>query len=88
MLHSLTVSPSAARSAFALAFVLGSSPAVFAGPLEPSTIQPPTPTIVVDSARLMRDVEVLAADGMEGRRTGTPAGARARAYVIQRLMVV
>jgi hypothetical protein len=88
MLNSPLVSPSVVRSAWVLACVLGSAPAVLAGPLEPATIQPPTPTIAVDSARLMRDVEILAADGMEGRRTGTPAGARARAYVIQRFKEV
>lgn len=38
----------------------------------------------VDSARLMRDVTVLAADDMEGRRAATAGGARARAYLLQR----
>jgi Zn-dependent M28 family amino/carboxypeptidase len=36
------------------------------------------------SATLARDVSVLAADSMEGRATGTPGGARARAYLLQR----
>ena len=88
MLLSLPVSPSALRSALVLTLTFGaSSVALGANPLEPTTIQPTSP-IAVDSARLMRDVEVLAADGMEGRRTGTPAGARARAYVIQRFKEV
>jgi hypothetical protein len=88
MLHSATVCRPVAGSAFALALLVGSSPAVLAGPLEPATGQSAAPTIAVDAARLMRDVEILAADGMEGRRTGTPAGARARAYVIQRFKEV
>ncbi|MDQ3907346.1 MAG: M28 family peptidase [Acidobacteriota bacterium] len=37
---------------------------------------------VIDSARLLRDVQTLSADDMEGRRTGTPGGAKARAYVV------
>lgn len=38
----------------------------------------------VDPSRLMRDVEVLAADAMEGREAGTPGGARAREYILAR----
>jgi Zn-dependent M28 family amino/carboxypeptidase len=36
------------------------------------------------SATLARDISVLAADSMEGRGTGTPGGARARAYLLRR----
>jgi len=39
----------------------------------------------LDSALLVRDLHVLAADSMEGRRVGTPGGARARAYLAARL---
>jgi hypothetical protein len=39
----------------------------------------------LDSAQLVRDLFVLAADSMEGRRIGTPGGARARAYLTERL---
>ncbi len=39
----------------------------------------------VDTAGLMATVRVLAADSMEGRRIGTPGGARARAYLLRRL---
>jgi hypothetical protein len=38
-----------------------------------------------DTAGLMATVRVLAADSMEGRRIGTPGGARARAYLLRRL---
>jgi Zn-dependent M28 family amino/carboxypeptidase len=36
----------------------------------------------VDSAALMRRVEVLAADSMQGRATGTPGSARARRFLL------
>jgi Zn-dependent M28 family amino/carboxypeptidase len=38
----------------------------------------------VDAWQLFRDVEVLAADDMQGRRAGTPGGAKARAYILGR----
>ncbi len=37
----------------------------------------------LDSARLVADISALAADSMEGRRIGTPGGARARAYLLR-----
>ncbi len=37
----------------------------------------------LDSARLMADLSALAADSMEGRRFGTPGGARARAFLLR-----
>ncbi len=36
---------------------------------------------MLDSARLMADLSTLAADSMQGRRIGTPGGARARAFL-------
>jgi Zn-dependent M28 family amino/carboxypeptidase len=38
-----------------------------------------------DTAALMATVRALAADSMEGRRLGTPGGARARRYLVARL---
>ena len=38
-----------------------------------------------DTAALMHTVRVLAADSMEGRAAGTPGGARARAWLLERL---
>ena len=38
----------------------------------------------VDGAQLMRDLETLSADAMEGRRAGTPGSARAREYLVRR----
>jgi hypothetical protein len=35
----------------------------------------------IDSVRLMQDIAALAHDSMEGRATGTPGGARARAFM-------
>jgi hypothetical protein len=37
---------------------------------------------VLDSARLLSDLSALSADSMEGRRIGTPGGARARAFLL------
>jgi hypothetical protein len=38
----------------------------------------------VDGAQLVADLKTLADPAMEGRKVGTPGGARARAYVVQR----
>lgn len=38
----------------------------------------------IDGAQLLRDLEVLAADNMEGRLVGTPGSVRAREYVLKR----
>lgn len=45
------------------------------------TLPPALPAL--DSARLMSDLSTLAADSMEGRRFGTPGGARARAFLLR-----
>ena len=39
---------------------------------------------LIDAPALLRDLQVLSADDMEGRQVGTPGGAKARAYVIER----
>jgi Zn-dependent M28 family amino/carboxypeptidase len=41
-------------------------------------------TASIDGAQLLRDLEVLAADNMEGRLTGSPGSARAREYLVKR----
>ena len=38
----------------------------------------------VDAPKLLRDLETLSSDAMEGRLTGTPGSAKARAYIVQR----
>ncbi len=58
------------------------------------TQTPPTPqevktaagvaSKVIDVGKLFEDVRVLSTDAMEGRESGTPGGARARAYVTAR----
>jgi Zn-dependent M28 family amino/carboxypeptidase len=45
----------------------------------------PLPRPAVDGAQLMRDVQVLAADSMEGREIGRRGGARARRYLAARI---
>jgi pimeloyl-ACP methyl ester carboxylesterase len=37
-----------------------------------------------DANQLLRDLRVLSADDMQGRRAGTPGGLKARAYVVER----
>ena len=37
-----------------------------------------------DAKQLLRDLQVLSADDMQGRRAGTPGGLKARAYVVER----
>jgi Zn-dependent M28 family amino/carboxypeptidase len=54
---------------------LAASPSVLAAQSAPA----------VDSARLLRDLGVLAHDSMEGRAPGTPGSFRARAYLEQEL---
>jgi hypothetical protein len=39
---------------------------------------------VIDAPVLLRDLKTLSADDMEGRQIGTPGGAKARAFVIER----
>ena len=53
--------------------------------VERPTPQAPSPVPTLDSARLIADISALAADSMEGRRIGTPGGARARAFLIRAL---
>jgi Zn-dependent M28 family amino/carboxypeptidase len=56
-----------------------------AGALAASAFQPVTPAVRVDAAQVFRDVEVLAADGMQGRLAGSAGGERAREYIRSRL---
>jgi Zn-dependent M28 family amino/carboxypeptidase len=46
--------------------------------------QTSSPAVNVDAATIFHDVEVLAADDMQGRLPGTPGGDKARAYVARR----
>lgn len=39
----------------------------------------------LDRAALLRDLETLSADDMQGRMAGTPGGVKARAYIVRRL---
>jgi Zn-dependent M28 family amino/carboxypeptidase len=45
---------------------------------------PAVKSALIDAPQLLKDLEVLSADDMEGRQVGTPGGAKARAYVIER----
>ena len=39
---------------------------------------------LIDSKQLLRDVEILSADDMEGRLVGSPGGMKARNYLVKR----
>lgn len=52
---------------------------------EPATPAAPIAESSTAYDQLMTDVRILSADDMEGRDTGSPGGARARAYIISRL---
>jgi Zn-dependent M28 family amino/carboxypeptidase len=45
---------------------------------------PAVKSSIIDAPQLLKDLEILSADDMEGRQVGTPGGAKARAYVIER----
>ena len=55
-----------------------------ATPLAQSASTPAPATPAVDRQQLLADLQALSADDMEGRLVGSPGGARARAYVIER----
>ena len=40
---------------------------------------------IIDAAQLLEDVRTLSSEALEGRKFGTPGGAKARAYVVRRL---
>jgi Zn-dependent M28 family amino/carboxypeptidase len=44
----------------------------------------PRPSTIIDSPQLLRDLQTLSADDMQGRQVDTPGGEKARAYVIER----
>ena len=41
-------------------------------------------TVAIDGPQLLKDLQVLAADDMQGREVGTSGGAKARGYIVQR----
>lgn len=52
--------------------------------LSAAVVQTTNAAIRVDADAIFRDVEILAADDMEGRLTGTDGNRRARAYIVSR----
>lgn len=50
-----------------------------------TAVKKPAPTSkIINASALLRDVQTLSADDMEGRGIGTPGGAKAREYVVKR----
>jgi hypothetical protein len=73
--------PPRARRAMARSLVI----AVIAGAsLTASAAQTPRPSTLIDSAQLLRDLQTLSADDMQGRQVGTPGGEKARTFVVER----
>jgi Zn-dependent M28 family amino/carboxypeptidase len=66
----------------ACAFVFGQNAAAPPAATAARDNAPPR-SKVIDAARLLRDVETLSADDMQGRKTGTEGGAKARAYIVE-----
>lgn len=66
-------------SPFAAALMLSAC----AAPVAPAVPAPPQPSAM--HVQLLEDVRILAADDMQGRDTGAPGGAMARAYIVGRL---
>lgn len=64
----------ATPAVLAVAFFTGAAAARQAGPSSD----------LIDPSQLVRDLQVLSADDMQGRQVGTPGGEKARAYVIER----
>lgn len=62
---------------FALSFAAG----VLAQPRAP---QAAPSSRLIDASQLLRDLQVLSSDDMQGRQLGTPGGEKARAYVADR----
>ncbi len=71
--------PTARRRLCAAALIAAAISSVFL-----SAAQTARRSTVIDSAALLHDLQVLSADDMQGRQVGTPGGAKAREYVIER----
>jgi hypothetical protein len=81
------LAPAATASAIALAAACTRAPNADVEP--PATVPPQTvATVAIDSARLVRDLGVLAHDSMEGRAVATPGSAKARAFLDARFRAV
>jgi Zn-dependent M28 family amino/carboxypeptidase len=73
------------RGAFMLltALTLASCAAAFGQTAARTPAGAPPTSKVINAGQLLRDVRVLSADDMQGRKTGTEGGAKARAYVVE-----
>jgi Zn-dependent M28 family amino/carboxypeptidase len=49
----------------------------------PARASSPPTSKVIDAAQLLRDLQTLSADDMQGRLVGTEGGAKARAYIVE-----
>ena len=51
----------------------------------PATTSPAAVATAIDNTQLLDDLRILSADDMQGRDTGAEGGAKARAYIVNRL---
>jgi hypothetical protein len=86
MCHS--VSPSYALRRAALAAVLVAVLAVPADAQAVASPAPVAPPAAPDGAALLASIQALTAPGMDGRATGTPGNAKARAWIVERLKTI
>jgi Zn-dependent M28 family amino/carboxypeptidase len=56
---------------------------VLAGGVAMAATQIARQSVLIDSAAMLRDLQVLSADDMQGRQVGTAGGAKARQYVVE-----
>ena len=56
--------------------------AIALAPMVPHA-QSARPSTLIDSVQLLRDLEALSSDDMQGRQVDTPGGAKARAYIVE-----
>jgi Zn-dependent M28 family amino/carboxypeptidase len=60
--------------------------AAFVAPVfaQTTAVKPTTTSKIINASALLRDIQTLSADDMEGRGIGTKGGAKAREYVVKR----
>ena len=75
-------------SAFALSALLSVTTASLAARAKAHALQPTQTVSTVSRDKLLADLKTLSADDMEGRLVGSPGGAKARAFVIERFKAV
>ena len=58
--------------------------AALSGAIAVQAAQAPPTSALFDAGQLLKDLQTLSADDMQGRQVGTPGSAKARAYIVER----